>query len=515
MSPIPGLDEDCAMLVLNSMETSTLLTMALTSRAAIHPVRLRLVHDPRLPTGARASSFLTFVLDHSLEQALHILRFDVRTLDQVDSWPTFLADVLQRATNLSRLEVYLNLTGPEYSRIFGACEERFFHALVSLTPALTHLHLSLCHPDDLTALRGIRGLRYLWLSPSFNSMNPEMMASNMSSIKVIIEGNADTLEDIWLMCPSSKGSDIRFARTCPHVTRFAFFAVSIDYTNLSQTFPHVQRLEQSYELKTPEDLGASPPVWPELTTLVTTDVLLQPTLARGDYPLLRCLIIADIRPYYSPSWFEGILGTIRRFHIHELSLRKVTIPPEELDKSSQYNDGLVAAFLSQLLDSAPHLRKLDLAFRPEYYGARVDNVTRIVPDSAFHAHALQSLTSLSFALPQHARGILSGQALEKFARAWLAVCPVLVHVRISLREQQFKWTRRWETDDEAQLRSVVTPQYRINSVSRWKDDETSVFADTDVDCESAAWSSTFYTLPTADASCVQFEGDKMLTEFSF
>ncbi|TFY58860.1 hypothetical protein EVG20_g7996 [Dentipellis fragilis] len=494
MSTIPGLDEDCATVVLDCLETPSLLSMALTSRAAIHPVRLRLVHDPHLTTGERATSFLTFVLDHSLESALHILRFNIHAANQADSWPTLLADVLQRATNLSRLEVYLNSTGPGDFRIFGTCEKRFFDALVNLTPALTHLHISLCHPDDLMALRGIRGLRYIWLSTSFNSMEPEMMASNMASVKRIIEDNVDTLEDISLLLPSSKGSHIRFDRTCPHVARFAFFAVSIDFTNLSQAFPNVQRLEQSYQMKTPDDLGDCP-VWPKLTTVVTTDALLQPTLARGDYPLLRCLIIADIRSYYSPSWFQGILETIRRFRTHELSLRKVVIPPEELDKPSQYNNGLIVAFLSQLLESAPHLRKLDLAFRPEYYGARVDNVTRIVPDPASHAHALQSLASLSFSMPQHAKGILSGKILEIFARAWLTACPVLVNIRISLRDQEFRWTRRWKTDEENHLRSVVTPQYRINSISGWKDDETSVFADTDVDWKSAVWSDTFYTLP--------------------
>ncbi|TFY71394.1 hypothetical protein EVG20_g1607 [Dentipellis fragilis] len=518
MSIIPGLNEDCAMVVFKYMETSSLLSMALTSRAAIHPVRLRLVHDSHLPTGARASSFLTFILNHSLESALHVLRFDVHTLDQADSWPTLLADVLQRATNLSRLEVDLNSTSvwPVHSRIFrGACEQRFFNALINLTPALTHLHLSLCHPDDLMALQGIQGLKYIWLSMSFDSMEPEMRASNMASVKRIIVDNADTLEDISLLLPSSKGSHTRFDRTCPHVTRFAFFAVSIDSTNLSQVFPNVQPLEQSYEMRTPEDLGTQSPVWPGLRTLVTKDVVLpHPILARGEYPLLRCLVIGVIRFLYSPAWFQGLLQTIRRFCIHELSLRDVIVPPELLDEPSQFNSDTVKTFLSQILGSAPHLRKLDLGLRPEYQEARVDNVTRVVPDSASHAHALRNLESLSLSTRRHSRGVLSRRSLEEFARAWLTVCPVLVHIRISLRGQEFRWTRRWETDAENHLRSVVTPQYRINSSSGRKDDENPVFADSDLDWKSAVWSSTFYDPLKKDARWVGFDGDTEFVDFS-
>ncbi|KAA1475797.1 hypothetical protein DENSPDRAFT_842656 [Dentipellis sp. KUC8613] len=521
MSIIPGLNEDCAMLVLKYMEAPSLLSMALTCRAAIHPVRLRLLHDPHLPTGARAASFLTFVLNHSLEPALRILRFDVHTLDQTDSWPA-LADVLQRATNLFRLEAYLNPTSvwPEHGRIFGACEQRFFHALVDLTPALTHLHLSLCHPLDLAGLHGVRGLKHLWLSTSFDSMQPEMMASNMSSIKDIIANNADTLEDISLTCPNSKASQIHFdpSHPCARVTRFAFRAVCIDYTNLCEVFPNVQRLEQSFELRAPEDLGDQSPVWPALTTLVMTDVVLQqPLLACGEYPLLRRFVVGDIRFLYTPAWFQGLLEIIRRFRIYELSLRDVLVPPEALAVASQLTDDVVTAFLSQLLESAPHLRKLDLGLRPEHFAAPVDNVIRVVPDAASHAYALRNLASLSLSTRRHVRGALSRKRLEEFARAWFTVCPVLVHIRVSLRGQEFRWTRHWETDadNKSHQRSVVTPQYRVNARPGKKEDEASVFAGSDDDWDSAGWSSTFYAPRGKDARWVKFDGGTELVEFSF
>ncbi|KAA1475796.1 hypothetical protein DENSPDRAFT_447452 [Dentipellis sp. KUC8613] len=379
MPIIPGLNEDCATLVLDCLETPSLLSIALTSRAAVHPVHLRLVHDPRLTTSGRASSFLKFVIGRSLESALHILRFNINAAQRADPWPTLLADVLQRATNLSRLAVLLSstVTGPGYcDRIFDACQQRFFDALVNLTPALKHLRICQCNPEDLMALQGIQGLRSIWLSTSVYDTEPEMMASNMASIKRIIAGNANTLQDVSLVCPNSKGVQLRFEGTCPLVTRFAFFQVPIDFTSLSRAFPNIRRLKQEYDA--PEDLGASP-VLPELTTLVTTDALSQPILAgaHSDYPLLRCLIIINIHRYYSSTWFSSLLQTIKRFYIHELSLRDVAVPPGFFDQPSEVKTNPIATFLSQLLEGAPHLRKLDLCLTYEYEEAQVDSVVSV------------------------------------------------------------------------------------------------------------------------------------------
>ncbi|KAA1475786.1 hypothetical protein DENSPDRAFT_447227 [Dentipellis sp. KUC8613] len=380
MPIIPGLNEDCATLVLDCLGTPSLLSMARTSRAAVHPVHLRLVHDLRLTSSERASSFLTFVIGRSLESALHVLRFYIDAVKKTDPWPTLLADVLQRATNLSRLEVSLktSVTGPGYCvRIFDTCQQRFFDALVNLTPALTHLHIGQCSPDDLTALQGIQGLRSIWLGTSvYESREPEMMASNMASIKRIIAGNANTLQDVSLVCPNSKGVQLRFEGTCPLVTRFAFFQVPIDFTSLSRAFPNIRRLKQEYDA--PEDLGASP-VLPELTTLVTTDALSQPILAgaHSDYPLLRCFIIINIHRYYSSTWFSSLLQTIKRFYIHELSLRDVAVPPGFFDQPSEVKTNPIATFLSQLLEGAPHLRKLDLCLTYEYEEAQIDSVVSV------------------------------------------------------------------------------------------------------------------------------------------
>ncbi|KAA1475781.1 hypothetical protein DENSPDRAFT_883825 [Dentipellis sp. KUC8613] len=519
MSTFPGLNEDCAALILDCLDTPSLLSISATSRAALLPARVRLVRDVRLLSDERALSFLHFVLAHALEPAVRSLYFSIWAFDMA-AWAPLLAHVLPRADTLRRLEVVL-----------GVREPRFFALLRGLSPALTHLHIYDLTARSSEALRGIRGLRLLSLSVEHESH--EAMQTTMGVIKAVIADNADTLEDVAVAGPYMRGTaplEVRFVpaeRKCPRVTRLAIQRLGFDLAAVAHTFPNVERLERDCEAALPDD-AESGTVWPKLGTLVAPARVVLPMVAQGNYKMLRCLVIPPSSS--APLRVEDTLNAIRNLRIEELSL---SIPSVNLGDPSPDSDGSVL-FLAQILGSAPHLRKLDLNIHDNSRETRKVDLATLIPNphrlTKAHTRVLSQLTYVSLAWPS-INTTLTDKSLQSFARPWFTLCPRLAGMHLYPSMLEFRWTRRWlyvadcsdsdsdsgvdlgDGDSYPRPRSIVTAHYRCNPKSKQAsfDNERTAFAPNDHERGSTAWSAAVcksYSSPGVELR----EGVK-LTEF--
>ncbi|TFY70172.1 hypothetical protein EVG20_g2829 [Dentipellis fragilis] len=178
--------DDCASLAIGFLDTSSLLPMATTSRAALVPVRLCLVRDVYFESDAKATSFLTFVITYSLEAAMRTFRFPMWGGGSATPWPDLLADVLTRVTQLAWLELWPERMYPPY----------FFDALINHTPALTRLRIESDDIEWTMALQGIKGLSAISLIMDPYGIPPEEVAFRVGAAEAVIADNADTLEDV-------------------------------------------------------------------------------------------------------------------------------------------------------------------------------------------------------------------------------------------------------------------------------------------------------------------------------
>ncbi|KAA1475782.1 hypothetical protein DENSPDRAFT_874234 [Dentipellis sp. KUC8613] len=479
----PGLNEDCSFLALKYLETTSLLSVALTSRAAVHPVRLWLVRHTYITSEKRLIAFLTFVLDHSLESAMHGLSVFFRewATGPHTFWPRLLADVLPQATNLSRLELNLhplqrfsNPLKPERFETFDECKQRLFDVLANDMPALTQFYLHRIEPETVIALQGIRGLRAIRLDVQHHSLNTDANArvSAMDVIKKILADNAETLADVSLLESHAPNPPIPFTvdeLDCEftHVTRLSILGYPLSFDrslqNVTRIFPNLQRLHLGDSPKFPVDLVIGP-VWPAMTTLIAPSEFLS-MLARhdGNCPSLRRLVVADHRVSPLPR-LQETLQSVRRFSIHELYL---IIPITERDDLRSLDDAAApSGWPSQISQNAPNLRKLDLCLQPQ--GPReIQRIISVTPHlvTVPVACAFDNLTHLSFSL-YGGETVMSNEILQSLAKTWFTACPVLVCIGIAAQENEFRLVRRWETDDRKLPCSVVVPQYRQNLQTR-------------------------------------------------
>ncbi|TFY55845.1 hypothetical protein EVG20_g9167 [Dentipellis fragilis] len=86
MSIVPGLNDDCVARTLHFLDTSSLSSMAATSRAALILARV-LVRDVCLESDEHATSFLTLVITHSLEYAMRTLCLAMGGGSNATPWP--------------------------------------------------------------------------------------------------------------------------------------------------------------------------------------------------------------------------------------------------------------------------------------------------------------------------------------------------------------------------------------------------------------------------------------------
>ncbi|TFY58861.1 hypothetical protein EVG20_g8000 [Dentipellis fragilis] len=414
---IPGLNEDCAFLTLTYLKTPSLLSMALTSRAAIHPVRLCLVRNTYLTNEEQLIAFLTFVIDHSLESALHHLciLFRQGSTGPETSWSRLLSDILHRATNLSRLWLSLHpsilftrrLMTPRIETLDGY-KRRLFDVLVNYTPALTHLYLYRSEPENVVALQGIRGLTAILLDIQYDGSDTgtNARAPSMDAIKKILADNAETLVDVVLL--ESLLPDLPMPFTMgelecklPHVIRLTIRRRPLLFDhglgNIARIFPNLQRLELDRSMKVSANLVLGP-VWRALTTLIAPqDFLLM--LARHDdnCPSLQWLVVSHRRGY-PHSCLQEILQTVLRFPIYELFLG---IP------------------IADLGDPLALRSDLDLTLQmqdPEEPQRTVASQANARLVSAL-ACTFDNLTHLSFFLPWVPTD-MSNEILQSLAKAW-------------------------------------------------------------------------------------------------
>ncbi|KAA1476392.1 hypothetical protein DENSPDRAFT_933016 [Dentipellis sp. KUC8613] len=461
MSIIPGLNDDCVIRTLHFMDTSSLSSMAATSRAALLLARPLLVRDVCLESDAQATSFLIMVIIHSLEHAMRTLCLAIGNGIHATPWPVLLGDVLTRTPRLTRLELWPPRRYPR----------SIFDSLVNYTPTLTQLCIQSLDIEGATALQSVRGLSSVSLGMDIQRVGRGEYAAMSRMVSAIItgRGNADTLQDVTLFSTINSSAiqtgEVRFiggGAVCPRVARLTIHHISFDLADVARCFPNVQRLETCQSLAPVDSLDEGVP-WPKLTTLVAPQSLVVPMLAHSDCPLLRCLVV---RTHYLDLdlRINETLDGVRVFDsIQELSL---AIPARDPDVGVRDS---AAAFLWQVLGSVPNVQKLDLSVNFER--AELVNLASLTPDTKPRSYTLDELAYLSLTIDVRQ----NAEDIQDFAAIWFTSCPNLTHIRLHAIPDEYRWKRHAAAFEGGSLLNIAVASHCHNSMLTTIDDEVSAF----------------------------------------
>ncbi|KAA1473755.1 hypothetical protein DENSPDRAFT_295552 [Dentipellis sp. KUC8613] len=347
MSLIPTLNADCTSIILGYLDNSALSAFALTSHAAVVPVRKELARCLHFTDVESAITGFTFLQNHSLECSVRAIVLDIPEEKWSSSFTSFVTDILTSTRNLTRVLI------KKYAELANA-EPRIAEILTSGIFTIVHLHLHGLRRTSLEPLLDIRGLR----SVAFGVQDNYCKIECAKHIIAIVSGNAATLQDVSIDGPSHR-MWLRLEAhisPCLLVSRLTLHNLAFFYEEIGRVFPniHQQHLWRTniYSLEEEGRLGPhGPPLAREL---------MLPVQWYHDFLSLRSLVIQSTNIAFH---VDDLTASLRQSSLRDLSLSHVSIGKPR--KWSPPSDIGIAAcpLLSDIVSSAYSLRRLDMGFK--------------------------------------------------------------------------------------------------------------------------------------------------------
>ncbi|THH17086.1 hypothetical protein EW146_g3658 [Bondarzewia mesenterica] len=440
----PPLNHDCALYILDILDTPSLLSLASTSRIAMTTARRFLVQDVVLRDGAEQySAFCEFVLLHDLTRHVRCLTIGFEVIRDAGYDKTFfssLAEILEKAEKLRGF-------------VFEGCICRFHHA-AQIASALVDRPLS-----ELSVCMGLRffrdrrpitGLRVLSVG-EWRASGCDLSA--LSILSNILTNNAHTLESLTMPCLDNYHL-ARILWPCPHVHTLhvneLYFATAEE---VARAFPYLRSLDIKFSnCFINSCIQTQSTLWPSLTT-VNSNVQVIMALAR--HHALQRVTLRDMG-VLSVDWLGGehlcveFLDAIRDCPLETLSLDAVV---------SERGD-VRFPLLSRLASSVPNLKCL--AFHISAIFKMSECLQMMISP---HINALGDLRSLRYATlsmdidleppPKYAGALSPEQERDAIVRHWFTMIPSLEYLELKVKISDWPvtwWRRRSDTQTDGHLR---------------------------------------------------------------
>ncbi|EMD39402.1 hypothetical protein CERSUDRAFT_122773 [Gelatoporia subvermispora B] len=516
MSIIPGLNDDCAWMVLYHMNKGSLLGTAQTCRVASRAVRPHLVRRVKLNRQPhQVRGFSNFVDKYDL--AIHVRHI------QIDSGAIVLgvgADTLRALAEITAGS-NTNVGFDFASSIAGILEKAIFLESMEINPAdLLHrskpriLRTLVSHPPsgtlriealDTNALNALLPLRLSFPSTlilSARHMAPSFQANNNNTVTEILKNNSNSLEYLALtgMTPEFLSPWTPQSQSVlPSLHKLRLVCVTTSPGRLAATFPNLHGLSIIPEKGIVEYGGdfdaccrrSEIAFWPELRSLRAPAATVK-ALAKHHSQLTRVHITDTLTV---PADVDEVFAALRGRQIMSMSLTvKVTIPAPRDNLQRDEGHSEAAYVCARLAVGFPDLTSLTLHLEAPTSSCdcslRVVSVTNFFyfsmktrPTLSFKIgepcvqalSALRSLryVSLFFPFPWRYRHVLSAirhtnlgnpQSEQTAIRLWFASIPSLELLELGpvemLPSGQSWWKRR-----VIEMTSVRTAMFKVVPIS--------------------------------------------------
>ncbi|EMD39361.1 hypothetical protein CERSUDRAFT_112992 [Gelatoporia subvermispora B] len=492
MSILPRLDDDCALELINRLETPSLAALSQTSKTVFNAVGQHLVQNVSLTRDPnQVLSFCRFALSHNLAQQIRHLHVGSRTCDNTrleyvpsatthwsqqqaaDTFAGALADVLERTTKLE----CLSICGGAEQLIES--EPRIAIALVSNPPSVS-LRLPDLGKNSLFALETMRAPPNLIVS---TNLIVHDSASELESIQTkfltFLATNADRLYSVDfdtstynLLAASHARRPLQFPKvemiTIPH------FELSPRHCAL--IFPNVRYFRNSTNNFAQVPHEEQEMIWPKLVSAegMARVVML---LARL-HPSVRRLHLSTQYGQGGRSYFPEVCKVLRSRDILSLAMAVEIVDDSRAGTGPHSGQWLVAPhFKTEYLwiglgEAIPQARFLSVYFRRP-------SSTYMTLEVLFAALKHEMISSLG-ALPElryvslRYIGLIARRDLDKviiptevdISELWFDRIPSLEYLELDIKLWGWKrtWWRRLQSNGSADSGAHGTPG-RIIQVS--------------------------------------------------
>ncbi|KAA1475799.1 hypothetical protein DENSPDRAFT_853233 [Dentipellis sp. KUC8613] len=475
MSSMPALNTDCTSLILNRLDISTLKSLALTSHAAVVPVRQQLVRCLYFTDFETAITGFTFVWNHGLLPNVRTIAFDVND----ETWSLPFSSL---AVNFISSAPALNdILAKGFGALFNACP-RIAEVLAAKTFVLSHLELHGLTHQSLQALRNIHGLR----SIALNVQELHFTVESARHIAAIISNNAGSLREVSIHGPPL-GMRLWLdhdTSPCLLASRLALHHLAFCPDEISRVFPNIRQLNLwNTSVLTLRDRQFHDPAiftWPPETA-----PLVFPVAWINNLTSLRSLVI---KAFVLGFQVEDLTALLRNSRLRDLSLLHVSIGKH--NRWYELPDPGAAAspeLLSDIIFNANGLRRLDIHFDfdiPHY-------LAFVIPRPAFRVSETSELTYLSLSIETSNEDPIDNDTFLAIVKPWFQLLPTLIHLRLAIGSIETRWERRWtDSNASADMRSIVVPCDKRGGYVRvlGPENENTVFSVRDSDaCSLTAW----------------------------
>ncbi|KAA1475783.1 hypothetical protein DENSPDRAFT_842632 [Dentipellis sp. KUC8613] len=463
-STIPALDADCTFLIFSYLDISSLKEFALTSHAAVLPVRKQLVRHLYFASFETAIAGFTFVKDRGLLSDVRAI-----SLDNIDgAWSSTFFDlaveIISSAPTLNDISVTGFNTHP-----------RIIDVLTTKTAVRSHISFRDLSSEALHALCGVSGLHSATLS--LQELRPA--GNSAKHIATIISNNAETLREVSITGPAFDmnlrlGHDIP---PCLLVSRLTLHSLSIRPEEVSRIFPNIQQ-QNLWRVKI---LSFEEHHDPTAYVMPTTAHVPFPVSWFNDFASLRSLVVKNTLLNFH---MEDLTALLRRSRLRDLSLPLIG------RDNRWYGSSNSGPLLSDIISNASGLRRLDILFD---FDIPYDP-TFVVPHPTFRASESSGLTylSLSILLTDSEDLVFDkGDNFLAIVKPWFQSLPTLVHMRLAIDVIETRWERRYtNSGTSGGKRSIVVPydKYGEYQPNPGPEEEDAIFSAKDSDvCSLTAW----------------------------
>ncbi|TFY71395.1 hypothetical protein EVG20_g1606 [Dentipellis fragilis] len=476
MSPIPAaLNTDCTSLILNYLNILTLKAFALTSHAAVVPVRKQIVRRLYFANSKAAIAGFTFVWDHDLLPDVRAIVFDI--IDGAWS-PTFFnlaVDFVSSAPALNDISV----TG--FGALFNT-HPRIIDVLAAKTLVRSHLSFRDLSSEALHALCGIRGLH----SMALNVQELRPAGDSAKHIATIISNNAETLREVSIT-GSAFGMNLRLDHDvppCQLVSRLALHRLAIRPEEVSRIFPNIQQ-QNLWEVRI-LTLGENHD--PTAFAIPEPAHVPFPVSWFNDFDSLRSLVVKSTLLSFH---MKDLTALLRRSCLRDLSL------PSVGGDNRWYGSSNSGPLLSDIISNASGLQRLDLFFD---FNIPYDP-TFLIPHPTFRASETSELTHLSLSIQFSAveddenenenENKNKNDLFLAIVKPWFQSLPTLVHMRLAMEFIETRWERRWaNSSTSGGKHRIVVPYDKCGDYqpNPGPEDADAIFSAKDSDaCSLTAW----------------------------